>query len=53
MLGVEVLYTRRPTAALQMIERSVALAHRDCIFFWNVRQHFAEPPDPALVKAIG
>ena len=52
MFGIEVLNSCRAPAAQQSIKRRVALAHRDGMFFANMRQQLPKPPNPALVKAM-
>jgi hypothetical protein len=52
MLGVEVLDVGRAGAPRQLIERGVAFAEGDGMFFGNVRKQFAEAPYSALVEGI-
>ena len=52
VLGAEILDADRARASWQVIERRVAFAQRDGVFFGNVRKKFAEAPDSALVERV-
>ena len=56
MFGIKILDTDRARAPWQVVQRRVAFAERDDMFFvfgiGNVREKLAEAPDAALVERV-